>query len=129
MEDAQFHFDAAKSNLSTAAWRCSTTVRYCVLHESTRHNALVSLVMDNTVSLFDPRTVYLAEECPPTSLSVDVIRSVTYLTAPEICKPTNCSDVIRAIRRFEVSRSREVHAESPEYARTSIGLKNAFLKF
>ena len=83
MEDAQFHLDVAKNNLSNAAWRCSNTVRCCVLHESARHKALVSLVMDNTVNLFDPRTVYLVEECPPPSLSVDVIHSVTYLTAPE----------------------------------------------
>ena len=73
MEDAQFHLASAKNNLGTAAWRRSSTVRYCVLRESIQHKALVSLVVENVVGLFNPRTVYLVESCSQPFPSVDLI--------------------------------------------------------
>ena len=101
MEDAQFHLASAKNNLGTAAWRRSLTVRYCVLREITRNNALVSLVVENAVSLLDRRTVYLVEGYSTPFPSVDVINSVTYLTAPERYKPMICSDAVRALCSFQ----------------------------
>ena len=40
----------------------------------------------------------------------------------------NCSDAVRDIRRFALARNSEVHVESPNYVKTTIGFKNAFLK-
>lgn len=83
-------------------------------------------MVENEITLFDPRTVYVVEECSRPLPSMDLMNSVTYLTASEQCKPMNISDDVRDIRRFALARNSEVSAGSLNYTSSAVGFKNAF---